>query len=64
MAQNNPVEVQKHLKGADYPMTKNELLDLAEQDGADERTLDLLNQLPEKTYEKPTQVTEELSSLM
>ncbi len=44
----NPVQVQKFLGGIDYPCSKQDLLNTAKSEGADERVLGLLNKLPER----------------
>ena len=54
----NPIELQKHLGGLDYPASKEDVVQKAEDSGADDATLESLRNLPDKTYEKPTQVTE------
>lgn len=35
MAKVNPIQLQKHLKGVDYPATKEDLLQHAKDQGAD-----------------------------
>jgi hypothetical protein len=35
----NPVELQKHLKGVDYPATKEELIETAREQGADKKLI-------------------------
>lgn len=57
MAKANPVQIQKHLKGVDYPASKQELIQHAQQQGADQKIISLLEQLPEdEEYENPTDV--------
>lgn len=56
----NPIQVQKYLKGVDYPATKAELFDLAEQNGADESIKSILNQIPDREYTKPSDVSREI----
>ncbi len=48
MAKVNPIELQKHLKGVDYPASKEDLLANAKQQGADEDALSALEQLPDE----------------
>ena len=43
----NPVEVQKHLKGADYPASGEELASLAESNNAPEELVEELRSLRE-----------------
>jgi hypothetical protein len=63
--QDNPIQpqidVQKHLKGMDYPAKKEDLVRHAEQQGAPEEILALLEELPERTYDSPAEVTKHVS---
>lgn len=56
MAKVNPIQLQKHLKGMDYPASKQELIEHAKKQGADEDALSALEELPEQEYEGPTDV--------
>lgn len=56
MAKVNPIQLQKHLKGMDYPASKQELIEHAKNQGADEDALSALEELPEQEYEAPTDV--------
>lgn len=51
MAKVNPIQLQKHLKGVDYPASKEDLVKHAQQQGADEDALSALEQLPDEQYE-------------
>ena len=57
MAKVNPIQLQKHLKGMDYPASKQDLINHAKQHGADENALSALEQLPDEQYETPTDVS-------
>src|SRR6202165_1755597 len=46
----SPVQVEKFLKGVDYPAKKEDLLKHAQQQGADQQVLEALKQLPDQTY--------------
>ncbi|WP_341529721.1 DUF2795 domain-containing protein [Nostoc sp. UHCC 0302] len=61
MARINPVQLQKHLKGIDYPASKQELIVHAQQHGADENAISALESLPEDQYETPTDVSRAIS---
>lgn len=63
MAKVNPVQLQKNLKGVDYPASKQDLLNHAKQQGADENALSTLKQIPEQEYGSPTDVSEAVSEL-
>lgn len=57
MAKVNPIQLQKHLKGMDYPASKQDLINHAKQQGADENALSALEQLPDEQYETPADVS-------
>lgn len=64
MTRANPVELQKHLKGVDYPADKQELIQHAQQQGADRELLSLLEQLPEgEEYESPTELNKAIGEI-
>ncbi|MDT5132095.1 MAG: hypothetical protein QOE41_1406, partial [Mycobacterium sp.] len=46
----NPIQLQKNLKGVNYPASKQDLVTRAKQNGADEQVLNQLNKLPDKEY--------------
>lgn len=56
MAKVNPVQLQKHLKGMDYPASKEDLIQHAKKNGADQNVCSVLEQLPDEEYETPTDV--------
>jgi hypothetical protein len=49
-------EVQKALKGADYPAGKDDLVRLAESNGADDEVVDALRGMGGGTYDSPADV--------
>lgn len=58
-----PIQVQKFLGGVDYPADKAVLVKRAKDNGADENVLNALNQMSDKTYNSPNDVSEELGKL-
>lgn len=60
MADVNPIQLQKALGGMDYPASKDDLVKHAEGKDADEEVISALKELPERTYETPAEVNEEL----
>jgi len=58
MAKVNPIQLQKHLKGVDYPASKQDLIQHAQQQGADENAIAALQQIPDQEYQAPTDVSE------
>ncbi|QSJ17017.1 DUF2795 domain-containing protein [Nostoc sp. UHCC 0702] len=64
MAKANPVEVQKHLKGVDYPADKQELIQHARQQKADQDVISLLEKLPDnRQYENPADLNKALGEI-
>ncbi|MBE9050048.1 DUF2795 domain-containing protein [Nostocales cyanobacterium LEGE 11386] len=65
MAKANPVEIQKHLKGVDYPANKQELIQHAQSQGADRDVISILEQLPEnEEYESPTDLNKAIGNIV
>lgn len=63
MAHVNPVQIQKFLKGVDYPARKATLLETARREGADEQVCASLEQLPDKEFETPASVSKAFGDL-
>jgi hypothetical protein len=63
MAKINPIKLQKHLKGIDYPANKEKLIKHAQQHGADEQAISVLEQLPDEEYASPTKVSKAVSNM-
>lgn len=61
--QPSAIHVQKFLGGLDYPVDKQSLIDMAEQNGADKETVAALEKIPEREYENPVEVSREVSKL-
>jgi hypothetical protein len=64
MAKINPIELQKSLKGVDYPAKKDDIVKSAENNGAEDEILEALRNISEDSFEKPTDVTKALSDEM
>ncbi len=63
MAKVNPIQMQKYLKGMNYPASKEELVKHAEQQGADENVRSVLEQLPEQEYGTPADVSQAVGQI-
>ncbi len=63
MAKINPIQLQKHLKGVDYPASKEELIEHAKKQGADDNAISALEQLPDQEYDSPTDVSEAVGDI-
>jgi len=56
----NPAQLQRALKGADYPATKDELIEVAEGNDASEDILEELRAMDVETVDGPDEVVEAL----
>ncbi len=59
----SPIEVEKCLKGVDYPAEKQDLMKCAKGNHASQEVIEVLKKLPEETYQKPTDVTKAISQV-
>lgn len=57
----SPIEVQKYLHGLEYPAQRQEIK--AEEEGADDDILHLLQRLPDQDYESPIEVSSAVAKL-
>jgi hypothetical protein len=51
----SPIDIQKALKGMDYPASKEQIL--AHAEGADSEVLDALGKIDDREYEGPSGVS-------
>jgi hypothetical protein len=56
-----PIQVQRFLSGIDYPANRDELVEHARKQGADDAVLDGLSKLPDRSFDGPNAVSEEYS---
>ncbi|WP_336660715.1 DUF2795 domain-containing protein [Leucobacter sp. USHLN153] len=57
----NPIEVQRHLGGVDYPASRDDLVETARNNGAGDDVVSALEALPDREYDSPTAVSEAIS---
>jgi hypothetical protein len=57
----NPIELQKHLKGVDYPASKDDLISTAESNGAPDELVEALRSADKDSFDGPTAVQSALS---
>ncbi|MER6947722.1 DUF2795 domain-containing protein [Nonomuraea sp. NPDC005983] len=57
----NPIELQKHLSGVDYPAKREDLVRAARAKGADQEMLQALQAIPDREYDGPSAVSQALS---
>ena len=60
MAKINPIEVQKALKGVNYPAKKADIVRNAREQGADDEIVRALENLSSDEFESPTEVNQEI----
>ena len=58
----SPIELQKHLKGLDYPASKDQIVAHAEDKGAPDDILGALRKVPDREYDGPNAVSAEFSN--
>jgi len=63
MAHVNPIQIQKFLKGVDYPASKQALIDTAKRLGADENVCASLEQLPDEDFQTPADVSQAFGAM-
>ncbi len=63
MSATNPVQLQKYLKGLDYPASKDEIVGHAERHGADQNALGTLRRLPDEKYQTPADVSQAVGKI-
>ena len=63
MTKVNSVQLQKNLSEVNYPVSKQGLIQHAEQKGADERILRAFKQLPSQQYQTPADVSQAINDL-
>lgn len=64
MAKVNPIQLQKHLKGMNYPASKKALIEHAKKHGADENVNSVLEQIPDEEYETPAEVSKAVGAVV
>lgn len=57
MANFNPIEVEKAIKGIAFPADKEQLRDQARENGASDTVMAALDKLPEREYQRANDVT-------
>ncbi|MFF9360176.1 DUF2795 domain-containing protein [Streptomyces griseoluteus] len=56
MADMSPIELQKALKGADYPASRDDLVSVARSNGADDKVVDKLEHARTQRFDGPNDV--------
>ncbi len=63
MGKINPIELQKHLNGMDYPASKQDVISKAQENGADEELLSVLEGLGDQQFETPADVNKAIGDM-
>jgi hypothetical protein len=63
MARANPVEVEKSLKGIDFPAKKEDLVKHAQQHGANQEVLETLQALPKEDFYNAADVAKAIGEI-
>ena len=56
MATPNPIDLQKALKGADYPAAREDLISLAKDNGADDTLVEKISHVTTDRFDGPDDV--------
>ena len=59
----SPIEMERYLRGASYPASKEQLMQLARQNGAPEPVTKMIQQLPTAQFNRATDVTQALGAV-
>ncbi|WP_188195038.1 DUF2795 domain-containing protein [Nonomuraea sp. SYSU D8015] len=54
----NPIDLQKHLSGVDYPASKQDLIKAARDHGAGDDIVKALEAMPDREYDGPNAVSQ------
>lgn len=63
-AGHSPIGVQKALHGASYPASKSDLIQTAKDNGADNETIQMLEDMPDGEYDTPAKVSKAVGKEM
>ena len=63
MATPNPAQLERHLKGVNYPASKAELVKHVEHNGAEENVRAAISNLPNQSYDSPAAVNRAISAM-
>jgi hypothetical protein len=59
----NPIQVQKYLKGVDYPVSKQDLVRRAQEEGADQDVLSTLKKIPGDRFQTPADISQAIGEI-
>ena len=56
-------QIQVYLKGIDYPVSKQQIVEHAKTSNAPENVMSVLRRLPERQYNRPTEIEQEFGKM-
>ncbi len=59
----NPIQLQKYLKGISYPARQSDIVEAARRNKADQNILETLDQLPDREYKNPAEISKEIGKM-
>ncbi|MEV5896803.1 DUF2795 domain-containing protein [Nonomuraea fuscirosea] len=57
----NPIDLQRHLSGVDYPASKEDLVEAAREQDADDDIIEALESMPDRQYDGPNAVSQAIT---
>ncbi|HEV7931751.1 MAG TPA: DUF2795 domain-containing protein [Actinomadura sp.] len=58
-----PPEVQRYLDGVDFPANRDQLMEHAQRQGAPQEVIEALKRIPNREYEGPAGIAQELGKI-
>ncbi len=59
----NPIQVEKFLKGVDYPCSKDDLIKKAQEEGADQDVISTLEKMKMDNFNSPNDVAQAIGEI-
>ncbi len=59
----NPAEVERYLKGINYPAKKDELIKHAQQQGANQDVIEVLKEMRDQNFNSPVEVSKAVGEI-
>lgn len=59
----NPSDIQNYVQDLDFPVGKQTIIDAARERGAGDSVMNMLDRLPDKEYQSPSDVSQELGGI-
>lgn len=59
----NPIEVEKYLRGVDFPTSKEDLIECAKNNDAPEEIIESLHQIKNQEYASPIDISKQIGKL-